>query len=97
MFLSALDYALGPSYEVALVGSPEDEGIANMLRAVRSRFLPNKAVIVVSGDDIRKLAQFTRNLSQLNGEATAYVCADYSCEIPTNDLHRMIDILEGNR
>lgn len=97
MFLSALDYAFGPSYEVALVGSPEDKGIVNMLGAVRSRFLPNKAVIVVSGEDIRKLAQFTRNLSQLNDEATAYVCADYSCEIPTNDPGRMVDILEGNR
>ncbi len=97
MFLSALDFALGPSYEVALVGIPEDAGIAKMIKALRSRFLPNKAVIVVSGEEIRKTAEFTQNLPQLGGIATAYVCADYSCELPTNEPDRMIDLLEGGR
>ncbi len=95
MFLSALDFALGPSYEVALVGTPEDIGIAKMLEALRSRFLPNKAVIGVFGDEVRKTAEFTQNLPQLGGLATAYVCANYSCELPTDDPDRMVDLLEG--
>ncbi len=95
MFLSALDFALGPSYEVALVGTPEDAGIAKMLEALRSRFLPNKAVIGVFGDEVRKIAEFTQNLPQLRGLATAYVCANYSCELPTDDPDRMVDLLEG--
>lgn len=94
MFLTSLDYAIGPSYEVALVGGPEDDVIRRMLEAVRSRFLPNKSVILVSGEEIRNLAQFTRNLVMQNGKATAYVCANYSCDIPTNDPQRMIEILE---
>jgi uncharacterized protein YyaL (SSP411 family) len=97
MFLSALDYALGPSYEVALVGDFGDEGIMRMLEAVRSQFLPNKSMILVNGEGIRSLAQFTQNLSSLNGKATAYVCANYSCEIPTNDPRRMLEILEKSR
>jgi uncharacterized protein YyaL (SSP411 family) len=97
MFLTALDFALGPSYEVALVGIPKDAGIAEMLKALRSRFLPNKAVIVVSGEEVRKTVEFTQNLPQLGGIATAYVCTDYSCELPTNEPDRMIDLLEGGR
>ncbi len=97
MFLSALDYALGPTYEVALVGNPGDEGIVRMLEAIRSRFLPNKSVILVSGEDIRNLAPFTQNLHQLNGKATAYVCAGYSCEIPTDDPQKVIDLLERGK
>jgi uncharacterized protein YyaL (SSP411 family) len=93
MFLTALDFALGPSYEVALVGIPEDAGIAKMLKALRSRFLPNKAVIVVSGEEVRKTAEFTQNLPQLDGIATAYVCANYSCELPTDNPDRMIELL----
>ncbi len=94
MFLSALDLALGPSHEVALVGSQEDEGIKKMLRALRSRFMPNKSVIVVSGDDVRSTVKFTQELVQLNGRATAYVCSGYVCEMPTNDTKKMIKLLE---
>ncbi|MDM7912948.1 MAG: hypothetical protein QUS09_07615 [Methanotrichaceae archaeon] len=95
MFLTALDFAIGPSYEVALVGNPEDAGIVKMLKMLRSRFLPNKAVIIVSGEEVRRIAEFTQNLSQLGGIATAYVCAGHSCELPTDDPDRMVDLLEG--
>lgn len=94
MFLCALDFALGPSYEVALVGTMDDAGIVEMLRALRLRFLPSIAVIVVSGEEVRRIAQFTQNLPQMSGKATAYVCADYSCELPTNEAGRMIELLE---
>lgn len=93
MLLCALDFALGPSYEVALVGALDDALILEMIKALRSQFLPSKVVIVVSGEDVRKVAQFTQTLPQLMGKATAYVCADYSCELPTNEPDRMIDLL----
>lgn len=94
MFLSALDLALGPSHEVALVGALEDEGIKKMLRALLSRFMPNKSVIVVSGDDVRSTVKFTRDLTQLNDRATAYVCSGYVCELPTSNTKKMIELLE---
>lgn len=93
MFLCALDFALGPSYEVALVGSMKDAEITEMLKALRSRFLPSIAVILVSGEGVRRIAKFTENLPQLGGKATAYVCAGYSCELPTNDASRMMELL----
>ncbi len=111
MLLSALDYALRPSYEVALVGSPEDEEMQRMLQAVRSRFLPSVVVTMVpaSGGDLlgkdgdteessRKemetISKFTKNMVQLQGRATAYVCSGKSCCSPTTDPKKMIDLLE---
>lgn len=94
MFLSALDLALGPSHEVALVGALGDEGIKKMLRALRSRFMPNKSVIVVSGDDVRSTVKFTRGLTQQSGRATAYVCSGYVCDLPTSNTKKMIELLE---
>lgn len=93
MFLCALDFALGPSYEVALVGTMEDAEIKEMLKALRSRFLPSIAVILVSGEEVRMTSKFTENLSLLGGKATAYVCVGYSCELPTNDASRMMELL----
>ncbi|NPV63083.1 MAG: thioredoxin domain-containing protein [Methanotrichaceae archaeon] len=94
MFMCALDLALGPAYEVALVGTDGDEVLAEMLAALGSRFLPRASVVLVS-DDMREMAEYARGLSMLNGRATAYVCSGYSCEAPTNEPQKMIDMLRG--
>ncbi len=94
MLLCALDYALGPTREVALVGSADDSGINEMLRSIRSRFLPNKAVVLVSGQEIGKISPFAKDLVQLEGKATAYICSDHVCQLPTTSLEKMADLLE---
>jgi uncharacterized protein YyaL (SSP411 family) len=94
MFLCALDFALGPSTEVALVGDPADEGIKQMLRAIRSRFLPNSVVLLVSDDGIRQMADFTKDMVQLDGLATAYVCSGHRCLLPAARVERLVDMLE---
>ncbi len=94
MLLCALDFALGPSSEIALVGSYEDENVLKMLKSIRSHFLPNKVVAVVSGVEIGKVAPFTENLIQLDGRATAYICSGHRCQAPTADPEKMVDLLE---
>ena len=95
MLLCALDYALGPSSEVALVGRSEDADILEMLHAIRSRFLPNKVVLAVSGDDIGKVALFTKDMVQLEDRATAYVCSGHTCQLPATSPEKMIALLEN--
>ena len=36
------------------------------------------------------LAPFTAPLQQVNGKATAYVCRDFKCSLPTNDIPTML-------
>ncbi|MDD1757585.1 MAG: thioredoxin domain-containing protein, partial [Methanotrichaceae archaeon] len=97
MFMCALDFALGPSIEVVIVGNLEDAETLRMLKALRSKFVPNKAVLLVSGEEIYKVAHFTKGLAQLNGRSTAYVCAGYQCQLPTNEPNKMLELLEGMR
>ena len=96
MLLCALDYALGPIHEIALVGEAEDSGITEMLRAIRSRFLPNKAVVLVSGREIGKAIPFAKDLVQLESKATAYVCSDHVCQLPTTNPEMITDLLGKN-
>jgi hypothetical protein len=96
MLLCALDYALGPIYEIVLVGREKDSGIIEMLRAIRSRFLPNKAVLLVSSQEISKTVPFAKDLVQLVGKATAYICTDHVCQLPTTNPEMMTDLLEKN-
>jgi uncharacterized protein YyaL (SSP411 family) len=97
MLMASLDFGLGPAYEVVVVGDPDAQDTLEMLKALRSRFMPSKVVILVdSGKDsppILRLAEFTKNLSAIEGSATAYVCANHGCALPTTDAARMLDLL----
>ncbi|MBK7386840.1 MAG: thioredoxin domain-containing protein [Methanothrix sp.] len=94
MHLCALDYALGPVYDIALAGSLEDRGMKEMLAAIRGRFLPNKALLLASGSDISRLAPFARELVPVKGKAAAYVCLDHICQLPVTGAAELIDLLE---
>jgi len=56
--LSALDFALGPSYEVVIVGKSNASDTRRMFRAVREKFLPNKVVLFrPDGEDAPEILQ----------------------------------------
>jgi uncharacterized protein YyaL (SSP411 family) len=96
MLLCSLDYALGPTSEVALLGSRDDTTIAEMLRTMRSQFLPNKSTVLVHGKEIREIVPFSRNLPQDEEIAAAYVCTDHICSLPVPGAKEFMLLLEGN-
>jgi uncharacterized protein len=99
MLLSAFDYALGPSWDIVIVGRTSAEDTKEMLKAIRSKFIPNKIIIVrPSSQDSPELvhfADFIRHQTSIHGHATAYICRNYSCEMPTTDVSKMMELLEG--
>jgi uncharacterized protein YyaL (SSP411 family) len=96
-FLIALDFALGPAHEVVVVGKAGSQDTRAMMDSIRSHYLPNKVLLFrPAGEqdpEIGRLAGFTRQLSSLEGRATAYVCLDQACELPTTDPERVLDLL----
>jgi uncharacterized protein YyaL (SSP411 family) len=74
--LAAVDFSIGPSMEIALVG-----GAGNFLSAYRKRYLP-RTVIAAGESDIALL----RDRKPTNGKPTAYVCENLSCKQPVTDV-----------
>jgi len=74
--LAAVDFSIGPSSEIALVGGAEP-----FLSAYRKHYLP-RTVIAAGTSDIPVL----RGRSAQNGKPTAYVCENLSCKQPVNDV-----------
>ena len=95
--LVALDFAVGPSYEVVIAGNSQAEDTKAMLKALRTHFLPNKVVLLNPGEqespEIGQFAEFTGEQSSVKGKATAYVCLDYNCKLPTTDISKMLELL----
>jgi len=97
--LLAVDFAVGPSYEVVIVGEPASEDTRGMLAALRGFYSPNKVVLLRPAGEaspaIGEIAPFTQPQTSLDGKATAYVCSGYSCAQPTTDAGKMLELLEG--
>jgi hypothetical protein len=95
--MSALDFAIGPSCEVILVGDPRKADTKRMIEALRSRFAPRKVVLLHSKlgqrQGTRYLDTFTRGLTSKEGKATAYVCCNRVCNPPTTDPDKMIELI----
>ncbi|HTZ50339.1 MAG TPA: thioredoxin domain-containing protein, partial [Spirochaetia bacterium] len=105
-FLSAADFSAGPSFEVVVSGAAGAPDTDAMLRALRTPYLPNAVVIFrpagarapdtsgrtgpPPGPDITKLAPFTETQEAIDGHATAYVCQNFVCNLPTTQVATML-------
>jgi uncharacterized protein YyaL (SSP411 family) len=94
----SLNFGIGPCHEVVIAGKTEAEDTKAMVKALRTRFLPNKVVLLNpdgrKSPEIAKLAKFTKNQPSINGRATAYVCMNYNCKLPTTDTNKMLKLLD---
>ncbi|MDH3215655.1 MAG: thioredoxin domain-containing protein [Candidatus Krumholzibacteria bacterium] len=92
--LLAVDFAVGPSFEVVIVGKPGAKDTRAMQRALNSVYLPRKVTLYKPSDEkspeITKLATFTKDHQAIEGKATAYVCRNYACDLPTTDVEQML-------
>jgi hypothetical protein len=93
-YLAAMDFLLGPSFEVVIAGDPRSPETRAMVSAIRQRFVPNKVLMLRPSDaskpEIVHIAPFTSPQLPVNGKATAYVCRNFACELPTNDIATML-------
>ncbi|MFA5321514.1 MAG: thioredoxin domain-containing protein [Smithella sp.] len=98
-FLCGLDFAIGPSSEVIITGDIDKSDTRELLKAVRKNFAPNKVVLFrpekSAQPDIETIAPFVKSHFPINGKATAYVCTNFTCTLPTNDPRKMIELLSA--
>ena len=93
--LAAYEFSLSKPKQIVLVGSA---GLDAMLHELNARFLPHKIVLLVDSDAARKvLAAYLPVLDSMtakDGKATAYVCENYACKLPTSDSGKFAELLQ---
>ncbi len=82
--LSAVDLAVGPTQEIAIVGDPSAATTALIDEIVRVRYLPNAVLAVASPDDERASGSVAllADRPAVDGRPTAYVCTRFVCQRP---------------
>ena len=88
--LCALDFALSKPKQIVIAGKFGAPDTHTLLRAVYDHYWPNK--ILLLADDgtaqktLAKLLPFLVATKPVDGNATAYVCINYACQLPTTDV-----------
>ena len=92
--LVGLEFALGPTFNVVLVGDPKEKDAAEMLAALRKSYLPNLTVNVWTAEKA-KSAGLGTIYEKIEDKATVYVCRDQTCMPPTNKVEKMLEYLKS--
>ena len=93
--LSGLEFALGPTFNVVLVGTPADQDTIAMLKEIRKRYLPNLALRLWASEK-SKTSPMGVAYEKIEDKTTAYVCRDQTCMPPTNSVEKMLELLGPN-
>jgi len=95
--LSAFDFFRAKPRQIIIAGQPGDASAKLMLEEVYRHFLPNTLIIGADGGEGQKfLAQSVeaiRAIYPIEGKATAYICENFICNLPTNDRSTVARIL----
>lgn len=97
--LNGLDFALGPAYEVVVVGNYDAEDTKEMLHTIRDIYRPNMVLLFKSDGETEDpqhtvvFADYMSGMRSIDGKATAHVCRNYSCAQPSVDPQEVVELL----
>jgi uncharacterized protein YyaL (SSP411 family) len=86
-WLAAIDLALSPVAEVAIVGRPDDPATRALVVEATAGYRPNQ-VTAAAADDAAAAGSTVALLHDrlaVDGRATAYVCRAFACRLPVSD------------
>ena len=94
--LSALDFYLSEPKEIAIVGKLDSHEVRSFVEEIYSRYIPNKIVAASEPDDERAASEIAllAERSAIGGQATAYVCRNYTCLKPATTVEEFAERLE---
>ena len=82
--LSAADLSVHGAVAVAIAGDPTSDRFAALTRAVADEYLPALVIAGGEGDAVHGLALMEGRTAS-DGQPMAFVCRNFSCDVPTSD------------
>jgi uncharacterized protein YyaL (SSP411 family) len=88
--LIAHDFLTQPTQEIILAGSPHDITLAAMTALVAQTYLPFSVVALNTlPDALSGLVEQAAYQTAVNGNATAYLCENFSCQQPITSIDEL--------
>jgi uncharacterized protein YyaL (SSP411 family) len=95
--LVALSWARSKPKQIVIAGKTDDTATNAMLREVHRHFLPHRLLILADAGPGQQFfaerVEFMKNVGKIDNKPTAYVCENFVCQLPTNDLKTLANLL----
>ena len=93
--LQAIDFYTSDPAEIVILGAPDSH--TELVDTVRSRFIPNKILIVAGDptpDDVASIP-LLEDRTRIEGQPTAYVCHRGECKLPVTTPQALLEQLDA--
>ena len=95
-WLRAAEFYANPIKQVVIIGERGNPETEALLAEARGGFNPDRIVALMSADDDMAMSlPLFESRRMVDGKPTAYVCRNYACELPVNDVEALAAQLVG--
>src|ERR1022692_164726 len=96
--LAACEFMLGDARQIVLVGERGSGDTRALLRELHTRFIPNHILLLVDSAETRSALEAgipaIQEMHKLDGRAAAYVCRNYTCQLPVSEAARLGELVQ---
>jgi hypothetical protein len=95
--LVAYEFSTAKPRLIIVAGERDAPDTGRLLAVLRSRFLPHGIVLLVNAESHAAISRYlpvVAGMQPIGGQAAAYVCEDYTCQLPTADAARFGQLLQ---
>ncbi len=96
--LSAALFGMSKPKQIIIASNGDTPDRRAMLNEIYREYLPNKIILGADGGEgqnfLGERVAVIKDVSPIDGKATAYVCENYICKLPTTDLAELRKMLK---
>ena len=95
--LSAFLFDTNKSKEIVIVCNGKDNKTRKFIDVIRSKYAPHKVLLFkdtsLNNNQLEQLANWTSTQYSIDEKPTAYICKNFACNQPTNDIKTALTLL----
>lgn len=92
-WLCAIDFAINPRFEVAIIGDPSIDSFSSFVEILWSEYRPNVIAAISSMPPDSGCPPLLNDRQPINSSPTAFVCQNFICKIPVTDPNEFQTLL----
>ena len=100
LLVAAIEFYLATPKQIVIAGKRDSADTQKFLQEIARRYLPNTTLLLIDGGSHQEFLSTNLHLlasmTPIDDKTTAYICENYSCDLPTNDLNQFITMLDQN-
>ncbi len=93
-WLCAIDFAIGPQLQVALIGTSTDADFNALANVIHERYLP-RLVVAGAEEGAQEVPALLEGRGIEGTNASAYLCQRFTCKLPTTSPEVLLEQIEA--